>query len=250
MPKISDYESFWDELNPGQITIELMDMLSDTLVYVKNIHGQFIFVNAPFATTLLKDVESILGKTDSELFGKELSTFYESDDREVMDHEVRIKEKAEMVTYRPGVVKWYITSKIPLFNKKGKVVGLAGISRPSNRLHQSLLTGPMASIGKAIEFIYSNKHKPISIDMMAKESVLSVSTLERSFKKYLSCSPAKFVTQVKMSSACELLAEPSYSIGEVSDALGYSDSVVFNRTFKREMKMTPSAYRKSISNKF
>lgn len=242
-----DNSGFWDSLQPGQITTELMDMLSDTLVYIKDLDGQYLFVNKAFSKTLHQEVSQIIGKLDDNLFGKELASHYRIDDQTVMKTEQRIIEKAELVTHRPGLVKWYLTTKIPLYNKQKKVIGLAGLTRPSEAHKQGELTGPMASLGKAVEYIYDHKHDIITVDMISSKSGFSISTLERSFKKYFNCSPAKFVTQVKVSRACELLAEPSYTINEIGYLLGYSDPVVFTRIFKREMKHTPSAYRKSLS---
>lgn len=243
-----DYPDFWQDLNPGQITIALMDMLSDTLVFVKNNQGVYIYVNKAFTETLQMSADDIIGKSDTELFGKELSRLYMIDDHKVISKVQAITEKPELVTHRPGIVKWYLTSKIPLYNKKQEVVGLAGLTRPSKAHQQASFSGPMGVLGKAVEFIYSNKNKTLTLDVISDACGASISTLERSFKKHFDSSPAKFITQVKISSACELLAEPSYSINEVGDTLGYSDPVVFTRIFKREMKMTPRAYRKSLTN--
>jgi len=245
---INEQNTFWSDLQPGQITTNLMDLLSDTLVYVKDRQGAYIHVNRVFRETLNLTDEEIIGKTDQNLFGTELASHYTQDDESVMSLQNQITEKAELVTYRPGIVKWYLTTKIPLYNRDNEVVGLAGITRPSKAHQKSMLTGPMAYLGKAVEFIYDHKNEMITVDMISAASGISISTLERCFKKHFSCSPGKFVTQVKISAACELLAEPSYSINEVGDLLGYSDPVVFTRIFKREMKITPSGYRKSLTN--
>ncbi|MDC0088279.1 AraC family transcriptional regulator [Akkermansiaceae bacterium] len=243
-----NYPDFWEALEPGQITTTLMDMLSDTLVYVKNLESEYVYVNTAFTKTLQIKASDIIGKSDVDLFGKELASHYIQDDKKVMTSEKGLTGKAELVTYRPAVVKWYITSKIPLYNKKKEVVGLAGLSRPSAAHQQVVSNSPMDSLGRAVNFIYENKKELITVDMISEACGLSISTLERSFKKHISCSPGKFVTQVKVSNACELLAEPSYSINEVGYSLGYSDPAVFTRVFKREMKITPSAYRKSLTS--
>ena len=243
-----DQNHFWEHLAPGQISTVLMDMLPDTLFFVKDLNGKYIFVNKAFTKTLLSDKESIIGKTDHDLFGPELASQYQEDDNALLKNSTRIIEKTELVTYRPSVVRWYLTTKIPVFDTKGTVIGLAGITRPSLIHKEPERTGIMSSLSKAVTYIYDNKFKPLFIDEIAAYSGISISTLERSFKKHFNCSPGKFVTQVKVSTACELLGDPSYSINEVCYKMGYSDPVVFTRIFKREMKVPPSAYRKSIKN--
>ena len=241
-------DAFWEDLKPGQITTKLMDMITDTLVYVKNLQGQYVYVNKAFTKTLQMNSVNIIGKKDADLFGSELATSYTADDEKVMIQEIELIGKVELVTHRPGIVKWYITSKVILYDRNQKVIGLAGITRPSLAHQHSSHSGPMSSLNRAVDYIYQNTERAISVDMIADACSLSISTLERNFKKYINCSPGKFVTQVKISRACELLAEPSYSINEVGYSLAYSEPAVFTRVFKREMNITPSAYRKSLTN--
>jgi len=242
------HQDFWNRLKPGQITTSLMDMLVDSLVYIKDNEGVYIHVNQAFVDSVLLPKDQILGKTDLDLFGQELANAYMKDDQKVMTTSLKISEKAELVTYRPGIVRWYLTTKIPLFDAEGEVIGMAGLTRPSQAHANKQLTGPMSSISKAVDYIYENQNEALTVSTLASHCGLSISTLERNFKKHFKCSPGKFITQVKMSSACKLLAEPSYAISEICDTLGYSDPVVFNRIFKREMNLTPSAYRKSLSS--
>jgi AraC-like DNA-binding protein len=231
---------------PGQITIGLMDMIPDVISCIKNLDGVYLHVNRAFANTLHTTAGKIIGKTDHELFKPELARIYVQDDLEIFKTGKSLIEKTELVTYRPGIVRWFVTSKIPLKDAEGKIHGMAGISRPS-QLHtvpQSL--SPIHSISKAIHYLYANSTKMTSVDEMARISGLSISSLERHFKKHFNTSPGRFVSQVKMSKACELLADLSLTIAEISDQLGYTDPVVFSRSFKREMRVNPSAYRKSL----
>lgn len=239
---------FWEGLDLGQIPYVLMDALSDTLIYVKDSRGSYMFVNAFFAKTIQQCSEDILGKNDLDLFGQELASVYMDDDSYVMKTRELIKDKPELVTHRPGVVRWYLTTKAPLLNKKDEVVGLAGVSRLSQVEKREGLMGPMSSVKKAVEYIYKNSDRMVSVNELASICGQSISTLERRFREHFRCSPARFVAQTRLSRACELLAEPSYAISEVSEMLGYSDPVVFSRIFKREMRVSPKDYRRSLSS--
>jgi AraC-like DNA-binding protein len=239
-------ESFLSKILPGQVTVGLMDMLPDVISCIKDLEGVYLHVNRAFANTLHTTPDQIIGKIDRELFGPELANIYVQDDRELFRTGKSLIEKTELVTYRPGIVRWFITSKIPLKDAEGTIHGMAGLSRPS-QIHttpQSL--SPIHSISKAIDYLYGNSSKNVSVDEMARICGLSISSLERHFKKHFNTSPGRFVSQVKMSTACELLADAALSIAEISDQLGYTDPVVFSRGFKREMRVTPTAYRKSL----
>jgi len=238
--------AFLAKLVPGQIATELLDMLPDTITYMKDVKSRFVHVNIAFVKSLQIPKEQVIGKTDLEIFNNELAITYVQDDAKVMTTGTPIVEKPELVTYRPGLVRWYVTSKIPLHDKNGKIVGMAGLTRPSTAHRKHSTYGPMGSVSKAVEYVYDHVHEMLNVDNLARICGLSISSLERHFKKHLGYSPGRFITQVKMSTACEYLGDPSFTIAEVGHKLGYSDAVVFSRVFKREMSISPSQYRKSL----
>lgn len=243
-----EIDRFVDELRPAQVAMDLMNTLPGVITYIKNVSGVYMFVNRAFAETLQLSVENIVGKTDRDLFSPELAKMYQADDAEVCRTGGRILEKTELVTYRPGLVRWYVTNKIPLLNRNDEIVGMAGLSRPS-ATHESMIQGgAMSSISNAVDFVYQHMNTLVSVETIAEACGCSLSSLERYFKKHFNLTPGKFVAQVKMTHACELLAEPSLSISEIGDRIGYPDPVVFSRAFKREMRVSPSAYRKSLGH--
>jgi len=238
--------SFLSQLVPGQIATVLLDMLPDTITYMKDIQSRFVHVNVAFVKSLQIPKDQVIGKTDLEIFNNELATTYVRDDAKVMSTGTPMVEKPELVTYRPGLVRWYVTSKIPLHNRNGEIIGMAGLTRPSAVHRQHSTHGPMGSVSKAVEYIYDHVHEMLNVDNLARMCGLSTSSLERHFKKHLGYSPGRFITQVKISTACEYLGDPSFTVAEVGHKLGYSDAVVFSRVFKREMRISPSKYRKSL----
>ena len=120
MASTNDLSKFLDQLKPGQVSTMLMDMLPDTITYIKDVSGAYLHVNRAFTETMRMEVSEIAGKTDLDLYGAELAETYMQDDFQVCSTEIAILEKAELVTYRPGIVRWYITSKIPLRDRVAK----------------------------------------------------------------------------------------------------------------------------------
>ena len=51
----------------------------------KDLTGRFTFVNRRFAATLNKPVEDIIGRTDFDLFPRELAAQYQADDHRVLE---------------------------------------------------------------------------------------------------------------------------------------------------------------------
>ena len=65
-----------------------------------------------------------------------------------------------------------------------------------------------------------------------------------------SMSVKKYINQVRIDYACELLKEKEkYTISEIQDRCGFQSSTSFNRTFKEVMQMTPTDFQKESSGK-
>ncbi len=239
--------SFFDDLVPGQVSCFLMDTLPDIIMFVKNRSGVYQHVNRAFTETLQRDYVDIVGKTDRDIYTPEYASVYISDDKSVCDFNKPIMEKAELVTYRPGVVRWYITNKIPLYNVTGKVVGIAGVSRLSTT-HTHLTNSSMGSVSMVVQHIYDHTDQLLSVEQLSSLCGISVSSLQRHSRKFFQCSIGALITQIKISTACKLLADYTLSVANVGEKIGYPDPVVFSRFFKRNMRMSPFIYRKSLKN--
>jgi AraC-like DNA-binding protein len=83
------------------------------------------------------------------------------------------------------------------------------------------------------------------IEALAQRVGLPASTLRRRFKQALGLSINAYAVSRRISRACELLAESAVSIGEIAEALGYTDIYFFSRQFRQRTGLSPSAYRKS-----
>ena len=72
----------------------------------------------------------------------------------------------------------------------------------------------------------------------------------RCFKKYTSISPLRYLNGMRIERAKDLLRlETSLSVGEISARCGFRDCLYFSTAFKKEVGMSPLAYRQSFSGK-
>ena len=72
----------------------------------------------------------------------------------------------------------------------------------------------------AVDFIYSNFDKEISLDDLAAVSYVSKFHLVRLFKGFFKLTPHQFITEVRLSKAKALLHRKSGSIKEVAAKVG------------------------------
>jgi len=106
----------------------LMDNLPDH-IYFKDRESRFIRVNSTQAQMFgIKDPENLVGKTDFDFFSEEhAKQAYDDEQAIILTGQPVIKEERETWTDRPDT--WVYTTKVPLLNDDGQVVGTFGISR-------------------------------------------------------------------------------------------------------------------------
>lgn len=105
----------------------LIDNIPDA-IYVKDILGRKLISNKADLEILgLSDEKEVLGKTDMESSypGNASQTF--NDDISVIQTAQPIINKLEFFTDKEGTKRYFLTSKIPLFNDSGEIIGLVGV---------------------------------------------------------------------------------------------------------------------------
>ncbi len=98
-------------------------------VFWKDRDGKFLGGNQLFAEKLgFKSVTDLIGKSDADLAAtEEEQAAYRKDDMEVMELKLPKLNIEETQHFADGSVATLLTSKVPLTDEKGKVVGVLGI---------------------------------------------------------------------------------------------------------------------------
>ncbi|WP_394886710.1 AraC family transcriptional regulator [Clostridium butyricum] len=97
---------------------------------------------------------------------------------------------------------------------------------------------------EAIEYIQLNYQDNISVNNISKHLSINRSYFHRIFKKYTNMSPQEYILKLKIEKACELLVTTNLKIGDISRSVGYIDTLLFSKTFKKSKGYTPSDFRK------
>ncbi|XZI78886.1 AraC family transcriptional regulator [Clostridium perfringens] len=104
-------------------------------------------------------------------------------------------------------------------------------------------------IQDALNFINSNYMHSITVQEIADYVNLSKSYLYKMFIKNLGISPQRYLINLRMYKATLLLKGTKLPIGEVASSVGYSDSLLFSKTFSKHFSMSPLNYRNNQVNK-
>ncbi len=97
-------------------------------------------------------------------------------------------------------------------------------------------------IGRVFQFIMDNYHRPIKLEEAAEIANLSVSAFCRYFKIRTRSTFARFLNEIRISTACKQLIGTEYSVSEICYQVGFNNISNFNRQFKIITGLTPSQY--------
>lgn len=99
-------------------------------VYVKDLEARKLLVNRADLQNMGLDPQTdVLGRTDFEVFARDVAEQFYRDDRTVMDTGLPMLDREERLMLPSGEERWLLTSKVPLRDNQGQVVGLVGIGR-------------------------------------------------------------------------------------------------------------------------
>jgi diguanylate cyclase (GGDEF)-like protein/PAS domain S-box-containing protein len=124
-------------LDDGFLFRSLMETMVDS-IYVKDRQCRLVRVNRKMALDLGRaDPAELIGRTDIELFGREFGEMTMLDDTRIMETDEPIIGLTESRQLESGQVNWTLTTKTPLHDQAGTVVGLLGITREINELKRA-----------------------------------------------------------------------------------------------------------------
>jgi PAS domain S-box-containing protein len=107
----------------------LIDNMPD-FMYVKDIQSRFIVANDHAAHMVGEDSpEKLLGKTDFDFYAREIASAYFEDEQNVMRSGQPLYNREEAILDSAGNKNHILTTKVPLRNSEGKVIGIAGVGR-------------------------------------------------------------------------------------------------------------------------
>jgi diguanylate cyclase (GGDEF)-like protein/PAS domain S-box-containing protein len=127
------------ELDDSGLFSAIMENMADS-IYFKDRQCRLVRVSKKMATSLgYSDPAELIGKTDDELFGKEFGATTRTDDLVVMETGTPIIGLVEANRNKNGETNWTSTTKLPIHNSAGKIIGLLGITREINELKKTEL---------------------------------------------------------------------------------------------------------------
>lgn len=106
-------------------------------VYIKDLESRKILVNkAECAYLGVSDADQLLGKSDFELYDRQIAQESRDEDLFVLNNGTPLLGKETISVRKDGKITHFLSSKIPLFDEDGEVYGLLGLSMDITDLKQ------------------------------------------------------------------------------------------------------------------
>jgi AraC-like DNA-binding protein len=103
-------------------------------------------------------------------------------------------------------------------------------------------------LAKALEAMHGAPAEDWTVESLARAAGMSRSGFAARFKTVVGQSPLDYLTQWRMYCATRLLQRGDVALSEVSRQVGYESVAAFNRVFRREIAMTPGAFRRGAAS--
>jgi len=229
-------------LDDAEQNFAMLDLIPDTHAWIKDVAGRFVYGNRLFFERFgFSSMQGLLGKCDHDLAPASLADSYVSDDTFVLEGGV-VTDRLELITRDQSQGDWFLTSKWPIYNPRDAIIASFGISRHLNPTDGTAI--PFRELRAPVDYICSNFATSISVQSLASACNISVSALERRFRKHLGKTPRQYINEVRLDNARQMLLETKKPIGTIALETGFADHSHFSRSFVRQYGTTPRAARK------
>jgi AraC-like DNA-binding protein len=219
---------------------QLLDLVPDVAFFMKDRAGRFVMHNRRAVEYCqVRHEWETLGKTDYDFFPKDRAALYVQGDQEVMRTGRPI---VNAIAPAPEASdKMIVYSKVPVYDKSGRVIGVAGI----HRIVEGLRGTPdwYGRFSKVVDHIHKHYADELELPRLASQAGVSQSQLERRFRQLLGTSPGEYILRVRVNASRELLEATDRTIADIALAVGFYDHSHFTRTFRRMMSCSPKQYR-------
>jgi PAS domain S-box-containing protein len=139
----------------------VIDNLPDR-IYAKDSLSRFIICNEALVKRMGREsADEVLGKSDMQLLPSERAIGYMNDEQNVIKTGIPLLNKEEEVLFKNGQLRYSLSTKLPLRNSHGEIIGIVGIGKDIT--DRKLLEIEAAKKNEQLQKIITERDKFFSI---------------------------------------------------------------------------------------
>jgi PAS domain S-box-containing protein len=230
-------------LSPALAVIEqLFDHLPETAFFLKDAEGRYLAVNQSLVERCgLQEKRQLLGRHVRDVFPREMAELYASQDQLVVRTGRPVVEHLELHWYPRRRMGWCLTTKLPMRDESGRVVGVVGISRDLRAPGDASIIP--ASLASTVEYLHEHCDEALSPSALATRAGLPPVRFARLIKRIFRLTPNQLIIQTRIAKAAQLLIETDRPIAEIAYECGFYDHSAMTRAFRSATNLTPTQFR-------
>lgn len=220
----------------------LFDRSPDVAFFVKDAAGRYVAVNESLmARHGLMSRSLVIGRRPSDICPGDFGRLPTEQDERVLRTGRPLVDHLEMQWNRPHDPVWCLTTKLPIEDSAGAVVGLIGFSRDIRvPVQPDEIPDDFA---RGLDELERTLSPEITPAWLARRARLSPQRLTRLTKRLFGLTPSQFIAKSRIAAASRLLLGSDRSVAEIATACGFYDHSAFTRAFRSAAGMTPSEFR-------
>lgn len=115
---------------------QVIDNLPDH-VYVKDRERQYLLINAPSLKARgVANHDEIVGRSTFDFYPPDLAAQYDAEDRSIMETGRPLVNREQFSAQADSQRKWHLTTKVPMRDIHGEIIGIVGINRDITEIKQ------------------------------------------------------------------------------------------------------------------
>lgn len=235
-------EAFMARMTSSSYVEALFDRMPDIVFSIKDRSGRYVLMSeAGVGRCGLSSKRDALGRTAFDLFPAPMAERYSRQDERLFRTGKPIIDNLDLTLYPDRSAGWCVSTKEPLRDCDGEIIGLACISKDLVEPSRAGLID--VSFARAIDYLLDHFSEALRVEDLAHIAGLSLAQLERRMKKIFHLSAGQYMIKTRVSAAAELLAKSNQAIAEIAHVTGFCDQSGLSRKFRQITGLTPRQYR-------
>ena len=220
----------------------LFDQAPDVVFFIKDATGRYLVVNRSLVERHgLRHKSQVLGKRPTEICPGEFGRIPAAQDAAVLQTGRPLLDHLELHWSTPHKPGWCLTTKLPMRDAAGKIIGLIGISRD---VRAPIGTREIpVGFAAALDQFENNLTERVTPSALARRARLAPPRFARLMKRFFGLPPSQFIAKTRVAAASRLLRETEQSVADIALACGFYDHSAFTRTFRAMTGVTPTQFR-------
>ncbi len=221
--------------------LALMGTLVDVAFCMKDAHGRYLDANDAFVRRWGRSKRAVLGRQPRDIFPEGFATVLEAQDRHVLGSGEALRDELEIIVQADQSLGWYLTTKLPVLDDSGAVVGLVSLSRDLVVPESS--DPELGGLAQAVDIIHERFAERLTIAQLADASGYGSARFRKRMKQVFGITPSQYLLRVRVEAAAALLVSTDMAVSEIAARCGFYDQAALTHQFSRLTGETPSHFR-------